>query len=73
MVAITNRMLNRFADEAYVDAHQDVILQFKDMKKGMWSYYPVVEATNGHGYERKANGKDETWFEVNNRSFVYDK
>ena len=73
VVAITNRMLNRFADEAYVDAHQDKILQFKDMNKGMWSYYPVVEATNGHGYERKTNGKDETWFEVNGTSFVYDK
>ena len=73
VVAITNRMLNRFADEAFVDAHQDKILQFKDMKKGMWSYYPVVEATNGHGYERKTNGKDETWFEVNGTSFVYDK
>lgn len=73
VVAITNRMLNRFADEAYVDTHQDKILQFKDMKKEMWSYYPVVEATNGHGYERKANGKDETWFEVNNTSFVYDQ
>lgn len=73
VVAITNRMLNRFADEAYVDAHRDKILQFKDMNKGMWSYYPVVEATNGHGYERKANGKDETWFEVNGTSFVYDK
>lgn len=73
VVAITNRMLNRFADKAYVDAHRDKILQFKDMNKGMWSYYPVVEATNGHGYERKANGKDETWFEVNGTSFVYDK
>lgn len=73
VVAITNRMLNRFADEAYVDAHRDKILQFKDMKKGMWSYYPVVEATNGHGYERKTNGKDETWFEVNGTTFVYDK
>lgn len=73
VVAITNRMLNRFADETYVDTHQDKILQFKDMKKGMWSYYPVVEATNGHGYERKANGKDETWFEINGTSFVYDK
>ena len=73
VVAITNRMLNRFADEAFVDAHRDKILQFKDMKKGMWSYYPVVEATNGHGYERKANEKDETWFEINGTSFVYDK
>lgn len=73
VVAITNRMLNRFADEAYVDAHQDKIIRFKDMNKGMWSYYPVVESTNGHGYERKANGKDETWFEVNGTSFVYDK
>lgn len=72
-MAITNRMLNRFADEAYVDAHKDQIMEFKDMKKGMWSYYPVVEATNGHGYERKANGKDETWFEVNGATFVYDK
>lgn len=73
VVAITNRMLNRFADEAFVDAHQGKIIRFKDMNKGMWSYYPVVEATNGHGYERKANGKDETWLEVNGTSFVYDK
>lgn len=43
------------------------------MDKAHWAYYPVAEATNGHTYERKENERDETWFEVNETSFVYDK
>ena len=73
VVAITNRMLNRFADEDFVDHNLNKIINFTDIDKSHWAYYPVVEATNGHGYERKANGKDETWFEVTGSTFVYDK
>ncbi|MBS4872117.1 MAG: S-layer homology domain-containing protein [Peptoniphilus sp. oral taxon 375] len=73
VVAITNRMLNRFADEEYVNHNPQEIIPYKDMEKTHWAYYPIVEATNGHSYERKANGQDERWFEVNNTSFVYDK
>ena len=73
VVAITNRMLNRFADEEYVDHNLNKIINFTDIDKSHWAYYPVVEATNGHNYDRKANGKDETWFEVTGSTFVYDK
>lgn len=73
VVAITNRMLNRFADEEYVNHNPKEIIPYKDMEKTHWAYYPIVEAANGHSYERKANGQDERWFEVNNTSFVYDK
>lgn len=73
VVAITNRMLNRFADEDYVNHNPQEIIPYKDMEKTHWAYYPIIEATNGHSYERKANGQDERWFEVNNTSFVYDK
>lgn len=73
VVAITNRMLNRFADEDFVDKNLGQIIHYKDMDKLHWAYYPVIEASNGHGYERKANGKDEKWFEINDRTFVYDK
>lgn len=73
VVAITNRMLNRFADEDFVDKNLGQIIHYRDMDKLHWAYYPVIEASNGHGYERKANGKDEKWFEINDRTFVYDK
>lgn len=73
VVTITNRMLNRFADEDFVDHNLDKIINFTDIDKSHWAYYPVVEATNGHRYERKGNGKDETWFEVTGSTFVYDK
>ncbi len=73
VVTITNRMLNRFADKDYVDHNLNKIINYTDIDKSHWAYYPVVEATNGHNYERKSNGKDETWFEVTGSTFVYDK
>ena len=73
VVAITNRMLNRFADEDFVDHNLNKITNYTDIDKSHWAYYPVVEATNGHRYERKANGKDETWFEITGMTLVYDK
>ncbi len=72
-MSVTNRMLNRFADEDFVDHNLNKIINYRDMDKAHWAYYPVVEATNGHTYERKENERDETWFEVNETSFVYDK
>lgn len=72
-MSVTNRMLNRFADEDFVDHNLNKIINYRDMDKAHWAYYPVAEATNGHTYERKENERDETWFEVNETSFVYDK
>lgn len=73
VVSIINRMLNRDADETFVNRNPNDIIRYKDMDKNHWAYYPVVEATNGHRYDRKDSGKDETWFEVNDTTFVYDK
>lgn len=73
VVSIINRMLNRYADETFVNHNPNDIIRYIDMDKNHWAYYPVVEATNGHRYERKDSGKDETWFEVNDTTLVYDK
>lgn len=73
VVTITNRMLNRYADEDYVESHREKIINYIDLDNTHWAYYPVVEATNGHEFKRKSNGKDELWLEITDKSFVYDK
>lgn len=73
VISITNQMLNRFADESYVDNNKDKISLFTDVDKNHWGYYPIIEATNGHEFERVDNSKNEIWIEVNDKSFVYDK
>ena len=73
VVTITNKMLNRKADQDFVDRNLDKLLSFIDLNKDYWAYYPIVEATNGHDYIRSSNKVDEKWQEVTNKSFVYDK
>ena len=73
VVTITNKMLNRKADQDFVDRNLDKLLSFIDLNKDYWAYYPIVEATNGHDYIRSTNKVDEKWQEVTNKSFVYDK
>lgn len=69
VVSIVNRMLNRYADPYYVERNPDKIINYRDIE-GHWAYYPIIEATNGHDFERKANGKDELWLEVNDKTFI---
>jgi hypothetical protein len=52
VVAITNRMLGRAADQAYVAAHGDSLTQFADVPADHWAYDPIMEATNSHDYTR---------------------
>uniref|UniRef100_UPI0013DD99B1 S-layer homology domain-containing protein n=1 Tax=Agathobaculum sp. Marseille-P7918 TaxID=2479843 RepID=UPI0013DD99B1 len=59
VTTITNRMLGRSADEAYVDGHAADLRQFSDLSKTHWAYYDIMEATNAHDYT-KADGA-ETW------------
>lgn len=59
VTAITNRMLGRAADEAYVDANADILREFTDLDTSLWAYYDIVEATNTHEYT-KLNGI-ESW------------
>lgn len=63
VTAITNRMLGRSADTAYVDGHVDELRLFPDVEKSHWAYYPIVEATNAHNCA-KADGT-ETWIATN--------
>ncbi len=63
VVAVTNRMLNRVADQEYVDKHQKEIKFYKDLSKNYWAYYTIQEASNGHDYKRKADG-GETWLKL---------
>lgn len=73
VVSITNLMLNRKADEKYVDNNLDKLLKYKDVTKNHWAYYKIFEATNGHDFVRQSNKIDEEWKDVTNKSFVYDK
>lgn len=58
VTTIVNRMLDRSADEAYVDRHADELEQFTDVPDTHWAYYEVAEATNAHDYDR-TNGCEE--------------
>lgn len=73
VVSITNLMLNRKADEEYIDNNLDKLLKYKDVTKNHWAYYKIFEATNGHDFVRDRNKIDEEWKDITNKSFVYDK
>ena len=59
VTAITNRMLGRSADKAYVDSHGDTLRTFPDVKSTSWAYYDICEATNSHDYNK--TGGTESW------------
>lgn len=59
VTTIVNRMLDRSADEDYVDRHEADLRLFPDVSKDYWAYYEIVEATNAHNYEK--NGGTENW------------
>ena len=73
VVSITNLMMNRKADEKYVDSNLDKLLKYSDVTKNHWAYYKIFEATNGHDFVRQSNKIDEEWKDITNKSFVYDK
>ena len=60
MTTIVNRMLDRSADEAYVDRHADELEQFTDVPDTHWLDYEVAEATNAHDYDRTSGSEDWT-------------
>ena len=66
-------MLNRKADEKFVDNNLDKLIKYNDVTKNHWAYYKIFEATNGHDFVRQSNKIDEEWKDVTNKSFVYDK
>ena len=58
VVAIVNRLLDRVADQEYVDSNLRTLNTFTDMKKDHWAYYEVMESANAH--IAHLNGS-ETW------------
>ena len=67
VATLTNQVLNRFADKDWVQAHRQAIINFTDVNESHWAFYPITEATNGHDYTRKPDGKNETWIQLNHR------
>lgn len=70
VTVITNRMLNRHADQAWLDANADRIVRDHDVTAQDLFYNDVMEAVMGHDYSRFDDGKTETWSNLNSRSFV---
>lgn len=42
----------------------------KDIDENYWAYGPIVEAMNGHDYERIADGKNERWIRLNGKNLL---
>lgn len=47
-VTIVNRMLARYADKNYIDAHASSLNPFTDVTKDHWAYYQILEAAITH-------------------------
>ncbi|WP_455258716.1 S-layer homology domain-containing protein, partial [Peptoniphilus asaccharolyticus] len=60
VVNIVNLMLDRYADKNYVDSHKNSLYSYTDLSKNHWAYYPIMEASNGHIYNRLSNN-EESW------------
>lgn len=61
VMTIINRMLVRYVD--YEGLHKDTKF-WSDMDGTEWYYYNVLEATNFHDYERREDGKLESWTSI---------
>ena len=70
VTSVTNRMLNRYADLYWIDAHRAEIIRFGDVKRSDWYFEPIMEATMGHDFIRDRDGKTEHWTGVNGKSFI---
>ena len=70
VTSITNRMLNRYADLYWIDAHRGEVIRFGDVKRGDWYFEPIMEATMGHDFIRDRDGKTEHWTGLNGKSFI---
>gem|GEM_PF-2062474 len=58
-VRVTNVLLGRSADTAYVDANPEINI-FSDVKTSHWAYYEIMEATVDHDYTKDSSNA-ETW------------
>lgn len=59
VVTMVNRVLDRTADESYIDAHVDELTSFADVTDSHWAYYNILEAANSHDYKKSSS--KESW------------
>ena len=60
VMTLMNHMLGREADKEYINANVSKLHDFSDLHdSSAWYYYDVVEATNGHDYDKLTTG--EVW------------
>lgn len=52
VTTIVNRMLARRADKDFVADHIHNMRTFNDVDNSFWAYHYIMEATNGHDYDR---------------------
>ena len=52
VTTIVNRMLARRADKDFAADHIHNMRTFNDVDNSFWAYYYIMEATNGHDYDR---------------------
>ncbi len=70
VTSITNRILNRYADLDWINAHNDEVIHFSDVSTSDWFFEPIMEATMGHDFTRDADGKTEHWTGLNGKTFI---
>ncbi|WP_068456258.1 SHIRT domain-containing protein [Aedoeadaptatus pacaensis] len=70
VVSITNIMLDRYADKDFVRGHLPEMIPFHDLTEANWAYFPIMEATHGHDYTRKAP-QEENWIRLNGEEFRF--
>lgn len=58
-VTMTNKMLDRFADESFVNSNTALLNNYTDIS-GHWAFFQIHEASNSHYYVRN-NDNSETW------------
>ena len=59
VTAIVNRMLGRRADTAFLTAHAEDLTAFTDLTSRHWAWETIMEAANGHAWDKR--GGAEVW------------
>ena len=57
VIALLNRVLERYPDKEFIDAHEAELRSFSDVSKSYWNYYGIMEAANGHNYTKEDKDK----------------
>lgn len=69
VIKITNKMLFRSPDTTFIIANKNNLRNFTDLSESHWAYYEIVEATDGHDYNRVGENIMETWTRLNHLEF----